>query len=127
LNMKTTITERTINSLLIIIIRILVFTSAAIVLTGGALYLCKYGLSKHHYSTFHDGESILISPIAILHGALNFYPKAIIQLGLLLLMAIPLIRVILFLLLFLFQRDWLYCGITMFVLCVLLYSLIGGM
>jgi uncharacterized membrane protein len=124
--MKTTITERTINSLLIIIIRILVFTSAAIVLTGGALYLCKYGLSTLHYSTFHGGESILISPIAILYGAFNFYPKAIIQLGLLLLIAIPLIRVILFLLLFLFQRDWLYCCITLFVISMLIFSFVGG-
>lgn len=124
--MKTAMTEKTTNSILSITIRILVITSAAIVITGCILYLFKYGLSTPEYSTFHGGESIRISPIAILHEAFNFYPKAIIQLGLLLLIAIPLVRVILFLLLFLFQRDWLYSCITFFVLSVLIFSFVGG-
>ena len=124
--MRQNITEQTTKSLLSIIIRILVFTSAGIVTCGGILYLFKYGLSITDYSTFHGEESVLVNPIEIFKGALTFNPKAIIQLGLLLLIAIPLIRVILFLLSFLFQHDWLYCCITLFVLCVLIFSLTSG-
>jgi uncharacterized membrane protein len=125
--MKTTITEKTTNSLSGIIIRILVFTSVAIVITGGVLYLLKYGLSMPEYSTFHKVESTFTNPIIVFYAALNFDPKAIIQLGILILIAIPLIRVILFLILFLFQRDWLYSCITFFVLSILIFSFVSGM
>lgn len=124
--MKKAITEQSINPLLSIIIRILVVTSAAIVITGGIPYLLEHGLSTPEYSTFYKGDSTLTNLNAIFYGALNFNPKAIIQLGLLLLIAIPLIRVILYLLLFLFQRDWLYSCITFFVLSVLIFSFLGG-
>lgn len=125
--MKTTITEQTTSSLLSIIIRILVFTSAAIVITGGVLYLLKYGLLISDYSTFHKEESTLTNHISVFYSALNLNPKAIIQLGILLLISIPPIRVILFQILFLFQRDWLYSCITFFVLSIFIFSFAGGM
>ena len=54
-------------------------------------------------------------------------PDAVISLGLLLLIATPIMRVAASVLLFLAQRDYRYVAITLFVLAVLLISLRGGM
>jgi uncharacterized membrane protein len=53
-------------------------------------------------------------------------PYAIIGFGTLLLIATPVLRVALSVVFFLVQRDWLYVGITVFVLAVLLLSLVAG-
>ncbi len=53
-------------------------------------------------------------------------PYAIIGLGILLLIATPVLRVALSVMFFLVQEDWLYVGITLVVLTVLLGSLLTG-
>lgn len=52
--------------------------------------------------------------------------RALIQLGLLLLIATPVSRVAFSVFAFERQRDWTYVGITLAVLAVLVYSLAGG-
>jgi uncharacterized membrane protein len=66
------------------------------------------------------------SPAAVGREALAGKPYAIIGLGLLLLIATPVVRVALSVVFFLAQQDWLYVGITVFVLAVLLASLVVG-
>ncbi|MBP1776312.1 MAG: hypothetical protein H6Q86_2322, partial [candidate division NC10 bacterium] len=66
------------------------------------------------------------APAAVLRAAWVGKPYAIIGLGMLLLIATPVVRVALSVAFFLAQRDWLYTGITVFVLAVLLVSLIVG-
>jgi uncharacterized membrane protein len=50
----------------------------------------------------------------------------LIQLGLLLLIATPVARVLFSVLAFIYEKDWTYVGITMIVLTLLCYSLFGG-
>jgi uncharacterized membrane protein len=64
---------------------------------------------------------------AVLNGVLSARPYAIIELGILALIATPVLRVALSLVFFVRQRDWLYSAITSFVLVVLLSSLITGL
>ena len=52
--------------------------------------------------------------------------RGIIQLGLLLLVATPIIRVVISLLIFLRQREFTYVVITLIVLTALIYSLVGA-
>ncbi len=59
-------------------------------------------------------------------GAVAGRPYAIIAVGILLLIATPVMRVALSVGFFLAERDWLYVGITLFVLAVLLLSLLTG-
>ena len=66
------------------------------------------------------------SPAAVLGGALAGKPYAIIGLGVLLLIATPVIRVALSVFFFLKRRDWLYVAITLVVFAVLLFGLFGG-
>ena len=59
-------------------------------------------------------------------GALHLSGGAIIQLGLLILIATPVARVAFSAVAFAIERDYLYVWITLFVLAVLLYSLLGS-
>ena len=63
---------------------------------------------------------------AVVSGAVTGKPYAIICLGMLLLALTPVVRVALSVIFFLVQRDWLYVGITLFVLGVLIFSLFSG-
>lgn len=66
------------------------------------------------------------SPAAVGREAVAGKPYAIIGLGMLLLIATPVVRVALSVAFFLVQQDWLYVGITVFVLAVLLVSMAVG-
>jgi uncharacterized membrane protein len=83
-------------------------------------------LSHANYHAFVGEPTDLRSWMRILHSALNLRGRGIIQLGLLLLIATPVARVAFAAFAFAVERDWLYVGISTFVLLVLLYSLLGS-
>ena len=62
----------------------------------------------------------------VLPSVFTFKPYAIIALGLLALIAIPVMRVAVSVVAFIVERDWLYVAITAFVLLVLLTSFAIG-
>lgn len=62
----------------------------------------------------------------VLNGVLALRPYAIIALGLVILIAIPVLRVAVSVIAFAVERDWLYVLITSFVLLVLLLSFVIG-
>jgi uncharacterized membrane protein len=61
----------------------------------------------------------------ILQGAFALHPDAVVQTGLLLLIATPVLRVVFSLFGFARQRDWLYVALTLIVLAVLSVGLVG--
>ena len=114
-----------------------VLLSAAVVLYGLALVTVTRDtgyapIQPHHLPdilAFHPAAGpgyFPTAPAAVLRAALVRKPYAIIGLGMLLLIATPVVRVALSVVFFLAQRDWLYAGITVFVLAVLLLSVIVG-
>ena len=107
-------------------LRIGVITAAIIVLVGGVLYLVQNGFTTPRYHSFdpRSGHSDDLSGIVRNIRALNSY--GIIQLGLLVLVATPVIRVILSVVAFALERDILYVVTTLIVLAVLLYSFFAG-
>ena len=75
----------------------------------------------------HSGPGFFPTNLqAVVRGAAAGKPYAVIELGMLLLILTPVIRVALSVVFFLSQRDWLYVGITLFVLAVLMISLFSG-
>ncbi len=115
-----------------------VLLSAAIILIGIVWFgfTQDTGYAKvlpHHLSgllTFHQTSGPGFFPTSltgVFTGAIAGRPYAIIGLGMLLLIATPVMRVALSVFFFLAQRDWLYVGITLFVLAVLVLSLFGGL
>ena len=97
--------------------------AAVVVIVGGIVYLLHYGLSRPDYRLFRGEPSELRSVSGIFQFALAGRRRGIIQFGLLLLIATPVARVVFSIYAFARERDWLYVGLTLVVLAVLLYSL----
>jgi uncharacterized membrane protein len=103
-----------------------VLLAAAVTLFGGALLLVQNGSSAPAFSTFRGQPGNLTSIIGILRGVRVGSSDAIVQLGIVLLIATPIARVAFTLIAFALQRDRAYVLITLFVLMVLLYGLVLG-
>jgi len=117
--------EQTLGNLL----RAGVLLATAVVLLGASLYLAHNGLKpidEFHYRIFHGQPADLRSPVEIVKDADTFHSPSLIQLGLLLLIATPVARVLCSVYAFLRQRDYTYVVLTVIVLAVLLYSLFFG-
>jgi uncharacterized membrane protein len=89
------------------------------------VYLVRHGGARPHYGRFVGEPAELRSVTGILHAVAAVRGRAIIQLGLLLLIATPVARVAFSLVAFLRERDRAYVLITSFVLALLLVSLAG--
>jgi uncharacterized membrane protein len=118
-------TERELELLLGRLLQVGVAISAAVVLAGGAVYLVRHGGARPHYGRFVGEPAELRSVTGILDAVAARRGRAIIQLGLLLLIATPVARVAFSLVAFLRERDRAYVLITSFVLALLLVSLAG--
>ena len=100
--------------------------AAAFVLFGGAVYLVRHHTPATNYAVFQSEPAELRSLRGISHEALAFSGRALIQFGLLILIATPVARVAFSIFAFLYERDWTYVLITAIVLVLLLYSLLGA-
>lgn len=100
--------------------------AAGVVLAGGLLYLARYGGALPDYRIFHGEPADLRSVLGVFDDALDLRRRGLIQLGVLLLMATPVARVVFSVVAFVLERDWTYVGITLLVLAILTWSLLGG-
>jgi uncharacterized membrane protein len=101
-----------------------VLLAAAVVLAGGIYHLIRHGATVPHFEVFHGEPAEYRDPALILRDALHLHSRAIIQLGLLVLVLTPIARVAFSVVGFLRERDWTYVGTTLVVLAVLLYNLL---
>ncbi len=122
---KRTWTDQQVEAILGNLLRIGVILAAVVVLVGGVLYLIHYGATLPDYRIFHGEPTDLRSVSGIVKDVLDLRRRGTIQFGLLLLIATPIARVVFSVFAFARQRDHVYVSITLFVLIVLLYSLIG--
>ena len=100
-----------------------VLLAAAVVLIGAIAVLVQHGDAPADYRVFLPGPESLRSVTGILRAALALDSRAMVQLGLLLLIATPVARVILTLVAFVVQRDRVYVVATAIVLALLIYGL----
>lgn len=105
------------------VLRTGVITAAVIVFAGGVLYLIRYGHILPDYEIFKGQPEELRHPGTIISNALSFRRRALIEMGLLVLIATPAIQIIFAAFNFLRQRDYIYSGICLIVLILLFYSL----
>ncbi len=106
-------------------LRIGVIAAAVLVLAGGVYYLIENAFAPADYHTFHPAVKHALDLSAIVQNALALNSLGIIQLGLLVLIATPIVRVILSVVAFALERDLLYVAVTVVVLVVLLYSFLA--
>jgi len=103
-----------------------VLTAAAVTIAGGVFALLQHGSRLADYGTFQGETAEFTSVGGIVRGVVALDSRALVQLGLVLLIATPILRVIFSLVAFLVQRDRLYVIISSIVLAVLLFSLLFG-
>lgn len=105
------------------LLRLGVLLAAAVVATGGLLYLVRHGGDPVAYHVFHGEPRALRDIGGIVASVSGLGGRAIIQLGLLLLIATPVARVAFSAAAFALERDRMYVVVTLIVLATLLYSL----
>jgi uncharacterized membrane protein len=117
--------EHAVELALATLLRVGVLLAAAFVLAGGVAYLFTHGGERPDYTHFDSETADLRSITGVANAAAHLQPRGLIQFGLLLLIATPIIRVAFSLLAFVRERDRIYVAITSVVLVILLLSLLG--
>jgi uncharacterized membrane protein len=107
------------------LLRIGVMIAALVVFAGGCIYLLHQGHSRPDYRNFHGEPASLRTVQGIAEEAAAMHSAGIIQLGLLLLIATPVMRVVFAVVGFALERDYLYTIVSVIVLGVLMYSFLG--
>ncbi len=123
---RTEWTDRRVENIVGTLLRIGVIVSAVIVLAGGVVFLARHGTEPTNYRVFRGEPSELRHLRGIIRGVRALHSRAVIQLGLLLLIATPIARVAFSVFGFAEETDWMYVGFTGIVLAILLYSLMGS-
>jgi uncharacterized membrane protein len=103
-----------------------VLVSAAVVVVGAIALITRHGHEVADFRLFRPELSPLRSVAGIVRRASRFDSRAVVQFGLLLLIATPVARVALTLVAFALQRDRVYVAITALVLALLLFGLVWG-
>jgi uncharacterized membrane protein len=108
------------------LLRIGVIIAAAVVAAGAMVFLVRHGGEPPQYKIFRGEPSNLSQVGGIVSDAFSGHSRGLIQLGLLLLIATPVARVVFSIFGFALERDHTYVLITLIVLGVLAFSLAGG-
>jgi uncharacterized membrane protein len=124
--LKRTWTEEQMETAVGRVLRLGVLIAAAMVLVGGILYLIRYGGGIPDYRVFRGEPEDLKSLSGIVNGVLSFRRRHLIQFGLIVLIATPVARVVLALIAFALKKDLTYVAVSLIVLAMLLFGLLGG-
>jgi len=101
-----------------------VLLAAGVVLAGGAMYTIAHAGQQSSYRVFTPKPIDVRHAAALLGRVGRGDPVAIIALGILLLVATPICRVLFAVIAFTIERDRLYIAVSLTVLTVLLYGLL---
>jgi uncharacterized membrane protein len=119
-------TDRRIENILGNLLRTGVVVSAVIVFCGAVVFLARHGRAPADYRVFQGEPSELRSVPGVVRDAMDLSGRGIIQLGLLFLIATPVVRVIFSIWGFAAERDRMYVVFTVIVLAILIFSLVGS-
>jgi uncharacterized membrane protein len=117
--------ERAVERMVGVVLRGGVLAAATVTCAGVALFLTRHGADPVAYSVFAGEPATLRSVAGIVRGAVELRGEWIIAFGLLLLIATPIARVALLLVVFAREKDRLYVAISAVVLAVLLMGALG--
>ena len=118
--------DRRLEAIIANLLRAGVLLAAAVVFAGGAVYLAGHHADKVDFHGFTGVHFEMHSMRGVVASAAHLNSQALIQLGLLLLIATPVARVALAVVGFWLERDRLYAVISLIVLAILTFSLMQG-
>ena len=108
------------------VLRIGVIVSISIVFFGGISFLSRYGHEVVDHRKFTGIPDFIQTFGGIIHGIFTFRGQAIIQFGIILLIATPILRVIFSTIGFVLEKDKLYVFISLLVLLIIFASMLSG-
>ena len=98
-----------------------VIISSFLVLVGGFLYLFQHGGENMNFELL-QAKTYSISFKQVFQSLLVLSPNGIIELGLFALVLTQLLRVVLLIVFYIFQQDYWFSVISLFILSILIYS-----
>jgi len=119
-------TDEEIDQVIGRLLQVGVLIATGVMLAGGAVFLVTHGHLPADFRVFRGEPAALRSVEGIIGGVLARYSPALVQLGLVLLIATPVARVAFTLVAFAVQRDRIYIALTSLVLLLLTYGLLGS-
>lgn len=111
------------------LLRLGVVISCLVAIAGGIIYLYLHGAGKPEYHIFKGAAQPMRSLNGIIQSASQDHGRGIIQLGVVILIATPILRVFFSGLAFMLEKDYLYTFISLLVLAIILFSMfekLGG-
>jgi uncharacterized membrane protein len=105
------------------LLRVGVLAAATLVFAGGIAYLAAHRGDHINFHSFVLAGPSLRTVQGIVTSAAHLNSEGLMQLGLLLLIATPVARVIMAVFGFALERDWIYVVVSLIVLAVLIGSL----
>lgn len=108
------------------VLRLGVIVSICIVSIGGVIYLWRHGHEAADHHTFKGIPEFIRTADGIFKGVFSIRGQAIIQMGIALLIATPVLRIIFAVIGFALEKDKLYVFISLLVLAVIFASMLSG-
>lgn len=103
-----------------------VLLSATVMLVGGVMYTRAHAGEPANYTVFVPRRIQVLNLRPLLKGIAACQPAAVLQAGILLLIATPICRVMFAVVAFVLERDRLYVAVSLMVLAVLLAAMVRG-
>jgi uncharacterized membrane protein len=118
--------DQRMDEIMSVLLRGGVLIAAGLVFLGGVIFLVRHPMPASDYRVFQGAAPEMRAIRGILGEVAKFHGRGLIQLGLLVLIATPVARVLFSVMAFIYEKDWTYVVVTLIVLGLLSYSLIGG-
>lgn len=104
-----------------------VWIALGVAALGGLIYLYRHEREIVHYGSFVERDiNIFVLIRDMLQDVSKGKGESIILLGIILLFLTPILRIIFSLIAFLFEKDYLYVGITLVVIGIICFSVFFG-
>jgi len=108
------------------VLRIGVIVSVSVVFVGGVIFLYRHGHEVADHRQFKGIPEFIRTAGGIFQGIGHIRGQAIIQFGIALLIATPILRIIFSAIGFVMEKDYLYVGISLLVLTIIFVSMLSG-
>jgi uncharacterized membrane protein len=123
---KTTFKDKDMQVVIGWVLRLGVMISISIVFLGGIIYLFRHGHEAADHRHFKGIPDFIQTAGGIIHGVFALRGQAVIQTGIVLLIATPVLRVAFAVIGFAIEKDKLYVFISLLVLAIILASMLSG-
>lgn len=114
--------DKSIEAVLGDLLRTGVIISGSVVIIGAVLFLVRHGLEIPSYHIFIPDNFNISDFRDLFRGIITFRSVSIMELGILLLIATPFLRVLFSVLAFAYEKDYMYVVFTVIVFLILVFS-----